>query len=235
MINCPFGEYSANGDLECHRRKSDPVNFCQDGYYRAVHISDKDDEWVHDQDKRYECLPINKSPTDAVNYVAVDSTYSPNCGPGKFLRYGIEGCAVNAPGFYNDENQYSDTVNKCTDGYLCKPDRSSTSDITTAQFSCPKGSSGTSDGAYFELDQCDFCTEGKYCPEGTGSSGEINCVQGYYCPSGTSDKLQFTCGAGFYGAAAGARHFSDQCTMCPAGQYCEASVTTGTACPLGHY
>jgi hypothetical protein len=235
MINCPFGEYSANGNLECHRRNSDPTKFCQNGYYRAIHSSDKDDEWVHDQDKRYECVPVNKSPTDAVNYIAVDSKYSPNCGPGEFLRYGIEGCAANAPGFFNGENQASDTVTKCTDGYYCRPDRESASDISTAQFSCPKGSSGTSDGAYSEYEQCDFCTEGKYCPEGTGSAGEITCQQGYYWPTGTSDKLQFTCGPGFYGANAGARFFSDQCTMCAAGEYCQASVTAGTACAAGHY
>jgi hypothetical protein len=235
MINCPFGEYSANGNLECHRRNSDPTKFCQIGYYRAIKSTEKDDEWVHDQDKLYECVPVNKSPTDAANYVAVDSKYSPDCGPGEFLRYGIEGCAANAPGFFNGENQASDTVTKCTDGYYCRPDRESASDISTAQFSCPKGSSGTSDGAYSEYEQCDLCTEGKYCPEGTGSAGEIACEQGYYWPTGTSDKLQFTCGPGFYGASAGARFFSDQCTMCAAGQYCQASVTAGTACAAGHY
>jgi hypothetical protein len=234
MINCPFGEYSANGDLECHRRNSDPTKFCQIGYYRAIESFDKVDEWVHDQDKIYECVPVNKSPTDA-SYIAEDSKYSPDCGPGEFLRYGIEGCAANAPGFFNSENEASDTATKCTDGYYCRPDRESTSDISTAQFSCPKGSSGTSDGAYSEYEQCDLCSEGKYCPEGTGSAGEIACEQGYYWPTGTSDKLQFTCGPGFYGASGGARFFSDQCTMCAAGEYCQASVTAGSACAAGHY
>lgn len=74
LLDCPFGEYSPNGDLDCHRKPTDV--FCKEGFYRAVLGTEKDDQWIHDQDKKYECIPYNKSPT--TNYVALDSTKTPN-------------------------------------------------------------------------------------------------------------------------------------------------------------
>ena len=84
LLECPYGEYSSNGDLDCHRKNID--NFCKDGYYRAIHKNDKDNQWIHDQDKRYECIPINQNPS--TDYVAVDSTKTLNCDVGDYVRYG---------------------------------------------------------------------------------------------------------------------------------------------------
>ena len=86
------------------------------------------------------------------------------------------------------------------------------------------------------------------------------CPQGYYCPNGTRRSTQFGCPAGTYGASVGLGSVQ-QCTACPAGQYCGtvgattptgscavshwcisgASIAapedniTGTLCPSGHY
>jgi len=230
LLECPHGEYSPNGDLNCHRKDTD--TFCKTGYYRTVHSSDRNDQWIHDQDKRYECIPINQSPS--TNYEALDSTYTPNCEVGDWVRYGIEGCQANSPGFYNDANSYTEATTKCTDGYFCAPDRIK-DELKTSQFSCPKGSTGMTSGAKSELEQCDLCREGNYCVEGTSLSTQQSCLQGYFCPPGTSEKLQNTCGAGFYGAGTGGKHFSDTCTMCASGNYCEQSSSSGTTCPLGYF
>jgi hypothetical protein len=74
LIQCAHGQYSANGDLDCNRKKTD--SFCKDGYYRAIHTSDVDDQWIHDQDKRYECVAISVSPS--ASYQAVDTVYEPD-------------------------------------------------------------------------------------------------------------------------------------------------------------
>ena len=230
LMKCPYGEYSANGDLECHRKAAD--TYCKTGYYRTIHSTDKDDQWIHDQDKRYECISINQSPS--TNYVAVDSTQSPDCEVGDWVRYGLEGCQANSPGFYNDANTYSESSSKCNDGFFCRPDRIK-DELKTSQFSCPEGSVGMTDGARSEHLQCDLCRPGKYCQEGSTISTQVDCPQGYFCPAGTSDKLQSTCGAGFYGAGTGGKHFSDTCTMCSAAKYCEQSSTSETTCPNGYY
>ena len=230
LLECPFGEYSPNGNLECHRKDAD--TFCKTGFYRAILTTQKDDQWINDQDKTYECIPVNQSPTSG--YTAVDTTKSPDCGAGDWVRYGIEGCQANAPGFYNGENIYTDSGTKCTDGFYCRSERIK-DQLKTAQFACPKGSVGMTAGAYSEFEQCDFCREGKYCPEGTSLSNMQTCTQGYFCPAGTSGKLQLTCGPGFYGAGTGGKHFSDTCTMCPAASYCTPSSTAGQTCPNGYY
>ena len=77
MFSCPDGHYSADGDLDCHRKKSDVSGFCPDGYFRTIHTSDINDQWIHDQDKRMDCLPINTNPPNTT-YVAVDSTKTPD-------------------------------------------------------------------------------------------------------------------------------------------------------------
>lgn len=192
IFECPFGEYSANGDLDCHRKNVDKDEYCQEGYYRATATIPVDDQWLdsrwtHDQDRSYECVPINKSPS--AGFETTDSTKTPNCGVGDWLRYGIQGCAVNAPGFYNDGTEYTDTQTACAAGFICHPDRIN-GELKTSQFSCPKGSKGLVSGATSELEQCDLCPEGSYCPEDT--STEVTCPQGYFCPPGTADELQFT-------------------------------------------
>ena len=230
MLDCPYGEYSANGDLDCHRKTAD--TFCKVGYYRTVHSSDKDDQWIHDQDKRYEWIPYNKSPS--TNYVALDTTKSPSCSFGDWVRYGVEGCVANSPGFYNDENIYTESVTKCTNGFICKPDMIKNT-LKTSQEACPRGSVGMTDGARSEETQWDLCRAGNYCVEGSTVASQVTWPQGYFCPTGTYDKLQFTWGAGFYGAGTGGKSFSDTCTMCPAAQYWAQSSTAGTACPTGYY
>lgn len=214
LLKCKFGEYSANGDYDCHRKNFDTV--CRTGFYKTIHSSDKDDIWIHEQDKRYECIPINQSPS--TNYVAVDSTKSPDCEVGNWVRYGTEGCQANSPGFYNDASTYIEASSTCTESFFCRPDRVK-NELKTSQFSCPKGSVGMTAGARSELQQCDLCREGNYCPEGSKVATQITCPQGYFCPPGTSEKLENTCGAGFYGAGTGGKHFSDTCTMCSAAKY----------------
>ena len=230
LLQCPNGEYSANGDLDWHRNNVD--SFCKTGYYRTVHSSDKDDQWIHDQDKRYEWKPVNTSPS--TNYVALDSTKSPSWSYGDWVRYGIEGCVTNSPGFYNDENIVVVSSTKWASGFIWKPDVIKNK-LRISQLSCPKGSVGMTDGARSEQTQCDYCRAGKYCPEGTSISAQVDWAQGYYCPAGTSGKIQFSWGAGFYGSSAAGRSFSETCTMCQGAKYWEQSATSGTTCPNGYY
>lgn len=151
MFSCPYDQYSANGNLDCQRKKSDIAGFCPDGFYKTIYTSDQNDQWVHNQDKIKVCLPINMSPTNAT-FVATDLTKTPDCGVGTWLRYGIQGCQENAAGFLNAGNQYSSTVTKCISGYNCNSGRIF-GDRTTSQQSCPKGSRGVIDGSYSELEQ----------------------------------------------------------------------------------
>lgn len=109
---------------------------------------------------------------------------------------------MNAPGFYNAANQYSDSQTKCPEGYVCQPDMID-GRFKTSQLSCPKGTFGVTSGAASEHLQCDYCSLGFYCDEGTDSSSKITCPKGYICPTGTSGKLQNACPAGFYNPSTG--------------------------------
>ena len=194
--------------------------------------ADNSDQWIHDQDKTYQCIPYNQSP--ASGYVALDTTKSPACSFGDWVRLGFEGCVANSPGFYNDENVPTESVTKWTNGFIWKPDMIKNT-LKTSQESCPRGSVGMTDGARSEETQWDYWRAGKYWVEGSTVASQVDWPQGYFWPTGTYDKLQFTWGAGFYGAGTGGRSFSDTCTMCPAAKYWAQSSTTSTASPNGYY
>ncbi|KAF8595531.1 hypothetical protein BDV93DRAFT_548787 [Ceratobasidium sp. AG-I] len=108
-------------------------------------------------------------------------------------------------------------------------------------------------GQYLNGSTCTNCNPGYYCTGGTAgqtacpagtynnqpsSSGSGSCqtVQcGYYPTGGNSDGTastgQSACGSGYYSAAG-----STSCTVCPAGNYCNASTTCSpTPCDPGTY
>jgi hypothetical protein len=235
LLECDKNEYSPLLDLDCHRKNHD--TYCKDGYYRAILTTEKDDIWVHDQDKGTECKAINEAASGT--YTAVDSKYTPQCQAGDFLRYGIEGCAANTQGFYNAANQVNPSTTMCTEGYYCHLDRIN-DELVTTQFSCPKGSYGVTAGARTEAYQCDKWPEGKYCNEGTKSSTTVDWPKGYVWEPGTGHQLEISCPPGFYGLKTGSKYFDDGCGMWPAGKFCKDNPTTdvstaATDWPAGYF
>ena len=82
------------------------------------------------------------------------------------------------------------------------------------------------------LSNCATCPVGNYCP--LGSYEPIACPPGYYCAAGSSTySAANKCAAGSY-ASTGPTGTSGQCQTCPAGAYCDDSVTP-RLCPPGKY
>ena len=147
LLNCSHGEYSKNGYNTCTRNKVDNDEWCEDGYYKVVLTSEFGNDWIHEQDETYQCIPINQPVPNL--YTPIDSTYAPDCTYGERLKYGVEGCNANSPGFYNALDSYSETTTRCTDGYYCTAEMIN-GELKIAQKSCPRGSMGMTSGASSE-------------------------------------------------------------------------------------
>lgn len=72
---------------------------------------------------------------------------------------------------------------------------------------------------------CTPCTQGKYCP--TGSGTQDDCPTGFYCPT-PAQKID--CPAGYYCPVG-----SSSPTACVAGDYCPAHSTAAIDCEAGSY
>ena len=140
-------------------------------------------------------------------------------------------CLTPGMGLYNFNHT------RCAAGHYCP---SGTSYPT--QFACPAGKFTDVDDTIRSAD-CTPCPARKACHAGTGSLGHMaglggkqpyDCQAGHYCPQGTRTVNQFNCPAGKYSNQVGLAS-ADECTVCPAGQYCTAGRTTPNGpCTAGY-
>ena len=140
-------------------------------------------------------------------------------------------CLTPGMGLYNFNHT------RCAAGHYCP---SGTSYPT--QYACPAGKFTNVDDTIRSAD-CTPCPARKACHAGTGSLGHMaglggkqpyDCQAGHYCPQGTRTVNQFNCPAGKYSNQVGLAS-ADECTVCPAGQYCTAGRTTPNGpCTAGY-
>ena len=98
---------------------------------------------------------------------------------------------------------------------------------------CPAGTYSDSVNLK-DIQECTICPNGTYCGLAS-TSGDIQaCQAGYYCPAGSAVANPFPCPAGTYSAATNL-YAPEQCTNCPAGQYCEEAATAPVDCPAGTF
>jgi hypothetical protein len=95
---------------------------------------------------------------------------------------------------------------------------------------CPAGRYNP--GVNATLNQCQWCTQGNYCP--VGSSIVLSCPAGTYCP--TNATAPTGCPQGTYSTQLQATAVT-ACTPCTAGSFCRygSSSATQNQCPAGFY
>ncbi|XP_069038919.1 neurogenic locus notch homolog protein 3 isoform X1 [Lepisosteus oculatus] len=78
------------------------------------------------------------------------------------------------------------------------------------------------------------CSAGFLCDWGSSSPEQRPCPAGFYCPRGTQTAIP--CAAGTFSPVTGNSQRSD-CTLCPAGQYCQGSASAAPdgLCSVGFY
>lgn len=126
----------------------------------------------------------------------------------------------------------------CPRGHFCPEGSSSPTQ-------CPPGKMNAAKGQY-NLNQCEECRAGFYCPRSATINATDLCEPGFYCPGGDvdptfectlghfcagGDKEPVNCPSGSYQNVTG----QAECHPCPAGYFCEEAQVTPAECPKGHY
>ena len=123
---------------------------------------------------------------------------------------------------------------KCRQGHYCPAGSSS-----STEYPCPAGTRNDAIGGKSKAD-CKFCPAGTFCKEGTGVVGDdglipLNCNLGHFCPEGSINGDLHPCAPGTYGPATSLEK-QDDCSKCPAGEYCTGGKSEPDAlCPPGHF
>eukprot|EP01022_Parablepharisma_sp_SALTPOND_P011564 TRINITY_DN1484_c0_g1_i1.p1 TRINITY_DN1484_c0_g1~~TRINITY_DN1484_c0_g1_i1.p1 ORF type:complete len:805 (+),score=10.50 TRINITY_DN1484_c0_g1_i1:2730-5144(+) len=234
---CPAGKF-------CYQRNlTNPVNKCDPGFY-CIQGSKRPEP----QDR----ITGNLCPKGG--YCPEGASEPQPCPAGKYMV--IEGasaasqCVRCPPGHYCTGSNSPEPTGKCDPGYYCGFEESERAPVgkqaqpgyyapTGSQFElkCPRGTFTTQAGRSV----CDECDPGYKCTE-VGMSIKDPCPVGYYCPSlswfvtnGESyDKLP--CPIGTFNAADRRASIND-CTPCPAGEYCSlpGQDSSDGQCDAGFY
>lgn len=109
-------------------------------------------------------------------------------------------------------------------GYICPPG-STCQEGAVHEIGCPPGQFNPTFGQF----ECLECPEGNYCPG--NSSWPVTCPIYHYCTAGIHEPIE--CPHGTHGVNEGLTN-SDQCALCPAGQYCVDGSIAGPCSP-GHF
>ena len=204
-IPCPYGTFSADGDMTCTP--------CTAG--RVCAIGATDDATVCPQG--YYCLsgsaPVPCPP--GTSGVAAGQT-----GPA-----GCEQCAAGS--FCEREGSQSGTsdVVTCPAGHYCP-------EGTAQPIGCPAGTFNAGTGSSLDTD-CTSCSAGVVCDGGSVDESE-QCPPGHYCSSGSTTATATPCDEGSFRATAGALVQAD-CASCPAGSYCGVGSIQPVPCPSGTF
>ena len=127
-------------------------------------------------------------------------------------------------------NRFTSPMVICPAGYWCGASTSSATKTACLAGTYNPNTGGTTSAA------CSFnCPPGKYCSAGSAAPTGL-CTDGYYCPQGTGIVTTNPCPLGTYSPGAGLKAQSE-CLKCPAGYYCAAGTTvaTLTKCLAGTY
>ncbi|EDO39339.1 predicted protein, partial [Nematostella vectensis] len=228
--NCTAGKYCAGNGLEAPTADCNPSFYCPGGQATG-------------SPSEYGCITGHRCPRGSPTPERCPSGYYQN----EVLQ---SNCKVCPAGFYCNAT-YNGVVIPvlCEAGHFCPEGTGNYRDHPCPErtFSNVRGLMHTgnctlcSPGHYCATPGLDsptapcwggyFCTQGAQVPNPENDRLEP-CKAGYYCPDGTPKP----CGLGTYGNRTGLSS-SDQCTDCPAGQFCsEAGLTMPKGpCAAGHF
>ncbi|KAI8480901.1 hypothetical protein Bbelb_413740, partial [Branchiostoma belcheri] len=154
-------------------------------------------------------------------------------------------CVDCSSGYYCETPGQTNVTAECAAGFYCQqaantstPTDGVTGDICPEGHYCELGSPSPvpcGNGTFMNhtgASACYVCPAGYYC---VNRDRADNCTQGYYCPEGTGADL-WPCPAGFYGGTPGLRQEAD-CTECAGGSYCSTPGLPAPEadCAAGHF
>ena len=206
-IDCPYGKYCASVALE------EPSGDCDQGYYC---LTGKDSATPTDGlcPKYYYC-------DNSINYVKAP------CPKGLYSDVtGLDACKICTEGYYCTGGTGLPT--KCPKGYKCPQD--SVNSIGTrieTEFPCEEGYYSSS----LASADCTICPAGRMC-NNAATTSELLCPVSKYCPEGTG--YGYLCEAGTYNSDYQGLQSADECTACPAGQFCVDGSISGQ-CAAGFW
>ncbi len=124
--------------------------------------------------------------------------------------------------YFNVQGETTYTQNQCGNGYLCLGGSTGPYD-----YACPANTL-----SLLGETQCKKCTQGKWCP--TGSGLELDCPLGFYCNG--FDPYPSKCPKGTFGATKNLQDAS-YCTQCPLGKTCSQNglIAPDGDCDAGYY
>ena len=148
-----------------------------------------------------------------------------------------DGCQPCSPGAFCPAGT-ADSMEACPEGFVCP---SSTLSSSTAadnvltffsqEHACQAGTHSPSANDGQKQSDCETCSEGKYCREGTGATQEATCPAHSFCEAGQEFKRK--CPIGYYTNGEG-KTTEDDCEQCPEGEYCPEGAGNAQ-CPGGTY